>query len=123
MQTELDIVLQYLGTPYVPGGRDATGLDCFGLCIAVYLNCLKANISLATGDCLDTGGWERIDQPESLCIVRMQDIKGNCHVGLYMESNRGAVLHCAPGRGVVVSAMSSLQDMQLCVTSFFRLKP
>jgi hypothetical protein len=122
MNLELAIVLKYLGITYVPGGRDITGMDCFGLCIAAYLEFLKVQIRIDTGDCLNSGYWERIPSPESLCIVRMGDASGNCHVGLYLESNHGAVLHCVPGRGVVVSPIDSLQDMQLRVTSFFRLR-
>jgi cell wall-associated NlpC family hydrolase len=36
MMTEQDIITRYLGVPYKHQGRDLSGIDCYGLVIAIY---------------------------------------------------------------------------------------
>ena len=95
-------IYNYLGIPWVMGGRDLDGFDCWGLLWIVYKNEFNTSIDeypeLNTESTKDVikevkkgmGKWEKLDKSENGCAVAMG--RGNFinHVGIYW--NRG-VLH------------------------------
>ena len=101
-----------LGVPYRYGGRDQTGLDCWGLCIEIYKRLgidLPDVLSPAEGthEEIVTGIRQhsdlvsRIDQPEPFCIalfhIHSRDFAD--HIGIVLEDTRRFV-HIYDGMNV-----------------------
>lgn len=124
MPSEIDIIMAYLGKSWSPGGRGPNSFDCFGLCIDVYVRHFKAPISPRDGLALQNGTstmWKLIATPEPFCVVLMRSTQGDYHMGLWLESNHGCIIHCAPRCGVTVSSRTVLRDMGLDVIGFYKL--
>ena len=118
-----DWVKNYIGIPFVSGGRDETGCDCYGLVRLVlkeeygislpllnsdYTNALSVaetkrlffeNVPLLCG--------ERIKEPEEKAVALMNMCGRLCHVGLY--AGEGYIIHSRHKVGVVCERLSSPQ--------------
>lgn len=114
---------KYVGIPFVSGGRDFTGCDCYGLVRLVlkeeygislpllnsdYTNALSVaetkrlffeNVPLLCG--------ERIKEPEEKAVALMNMCGRLCHVGLY--AGEGYIIHSRHKVGVVCERLSSPQ--------------
>jgi cell wall-associated NlpC family hydrolase len=107
---------KFIGIPFALGGRDTTGIDCWGLVMAVY-----KDLGRAVPD-FDTEFLSRpeilrqirdheyvvadeIAQPEPWCIVS-DSSKG--HVGIWVN---GSVLHAARGLGVVMQPFDMFKQI------------
>lgn len=97
----------YIGIPYVFGGRDLKGVDCYGLCKLVYQaqygiklpDWLIDETDLVTLDNLITGeltggAWRTIEDPIDGCFVICSTAKSAHHMGLYYG---GGILHAVRG--------------------------
>lgn len=89
---------KFIGVPFVDGGRDEKGCDCWGLVCAIF----KMNGILLpdyTISCFDTkpvieamkaaeGKWQRLEQPTEPCLVAMclapEYPRMVNHVGVYV---------------------------------------
>lgn len=83
-----------LTIPYKVGGRDSSGMDCYGLVIeccrranlnlhdAVYASELVSKNELA--DYVSDLGARRIDGPRENCIVQCE-FNGNLHIGFMID--------------------------------------
>jgi cell wall-associated NlpC family hydrolase len=97
----------YIGIPYVFGGRDMKGADCYGLCRLVYQaqygiqlpdwsidqDDLSTLDNLITG-ALTSGDWRDLDEPVDGCFVVCANKRAAHHMGLYYG---GGVLHTVRG--------------------------
>ena len=89
----------YIGIPYEVGGRDSSGIDCYGLVCKVYYEMLGVNLpDWMVDDEIDfnseRGSWRGIDQPVDFCILRSTRLGGvPDHFGLYVG---GGVLSAGP---------------------------
>ncbi len=93
----------YVGIPFVDGGRDADGLDCWGLVCLVYANELDVvlpsygEVSAAdlvrVARSLEAGkdGWQVVDKPRAFDVVAMRFYSGRAtvgHVGIMVDGKR-----------------------------------
>ena len=114
---------KYVGIPFVSGGRDTSGCDCYGLVRLIlqeeygmslpvlngdYTNALSVeetkllfceNIPLLCGEC--------IKEPEEKSVALMNMCGRLCHVGLY--AGDGYIIHSRHKVGVVCERLSSPQ--------------
>lgn len=101
---------KYVGIPYVNGGRDLSGVDCYGLIKLVYENeygellpdWLTDDISLQDRsrlieEQLQSGTWREVEMPHDGDIVVCAR-KAAYHIGLHYD---GYILHAMQGHGVV----------------------
>ena len=127
-------VKKYVGIPFVSGGRDKNGLDCYGLVRLIlrdeycynlpllngdYTNALNAaetkrlfceNIPLLCGD--------KIENPEEKSVALLKMRGRLCHVGLY--AGDGCIIHSRHKIGVVCERLSSPQ-LAGCVEGWYRV--
>lgn len=114
---------RYMGIPFRVGGRDFTGVDCYGLVRLVYH--LERSILLPESDTpyhetgpgvsplvtrgALTGPWRVVTgEMESAFDVLVINEGGEpCHLGLVLSP--GWMLHAAHGHGVGVSPHSSMR--------------
>lgn len=116
---------KYLALPFVDGGRDVRGVDCWGLIRLVYLRELQIELpSYGEIGALELAriaremkrgaagmAWRRVEEPMAFDIAAMS---GNpvkavaprsiVHVGVMVDHAR--IMHVEPGSGVSVPALS-----------------
>lgn len=107
----------YVGLPFVPRGRDRTGLDCWGLARMVYASELA--IDLPSFDAIspiearrvatemesarDVPPWHAVDQPRAFDMLLMAGRPGGrvaLHVGVMVDATH--VLHTFKGQNSCV---------------------
>ena len=102
---------RYIGVPYVFGGRDMNGLDCYGLVKLIYLNHYGHVLPDWTTDVLNmrvrasefentvtSGDFTQKDEPEDGDLVICYRTKAAHHMGIYYA---GGVIHCVDGIGTI----------------------
>lgn len=129
-----EVISEYLGVPYVLGGKDKTGIDCSGFTKVVYKNVY--NIDLPDGciyqydDCKKNGSLKPViitnKSYDDIKYAKVGDILfcyGNkddklCHVMIYIGivNNIPYVAHASSSKGVccVPLVNSSLASGQKC---------
>jgi len=65
-------------------------------------------------------GWQKVEPPRTGDAVLMAHWKHPSHVGLWVDVNGGAVLHCVAGAGAVLATRAHLEMGQWRIISFFR---
>ncbi len=116
---------KYVGIPYVEGGRDLSGVDCYGLLKLVYANeyherlpdWLTDNITLSERSALidkevTSGAWHESEMPHDGDIVVCAR-KASYHLGLHYD---GHVLHAVRGTGVVFQRLDDFMREHKRVT-------
>lgn len=111
-----------IGVPFVEGGRDQTGLDCWGVVLWLYANqgivlrdpfrwVGQADVKREQGASAEAwiaqqfNRWQRVDDPVVGCVVAFRDVDGSAvHVGVLVEE--GFVVHALRTCGVVRSRLS-----------------
>lgn len=125
---------KYVGIPFVSGGRDESGCDCYGLVRLILMNEYAINIPLLNGDYTNALNVsetkklffenvpllcsEKIAVPEEQSIVLMKMCGRLCHVGLY--AGDGFIIHSRHKVGVVCERISSPQ-LAGCVEGWYRV--
>lgn len=115
----------YIGIPFVPGGRDRTGCDCWGLVHLIsrevfsrvlpdlgnlyVLNPeeLAGSAAKAFSSFRPLVDGERVSTPEAGDIVVMKYRGFPCHVGIVVDQDH--VLHVERGADSILSRLSSPQ--------------
>jgi cell wall-associated NlpC family hydrolase len=123
---DLSWVNDYINIPYVIGGRDMSGVDCYGLCKLVYHNEYGIDLPDWLYDEFDLRGREKIissvvcsgefketDDPIDGDFVVCSRTKAAYHVGLYFA---GGVLHAHRESGSVYEPLSRFQRSYVKVT-------
>lgn len=110
---------RYVGIPYVPGGRDAHGLDCWGLLCLVYQEQLGVALPALPGvaEALRpsvreiahyAAQWSPLAKPSNLCAVVMSQKQVLHHVGVWTDADGGKVLHAWKGLHVIADTLRNL---------------
>lgn len=125
---------QYLRIPYLAGGRDRNGLDCWGLARLVYAEQFdidlpghdEATIEQCDGaglaDYLATHkeGWVRVESPLHGDLVLIRSKGEPYHVGVVIEG--GWFIHARSGRSVVAERYGS-RLWRPRIEGFYRYQP
>ena len=133
MITEKKIIEKYVGVPYRHGGRDMSGLDCWGLVKNVYEDLGYELFDLAEGsysiDWSRIGNnyfienyykqWDQVYVPMLFDGVLFQNRKGICdHAGIVLSGNK--FIHTCRA-GTVVSGLNG-KAWKNKIYGFYRLK-
>jgi cell wall-associated NlpC family hydrolase len=124
---------KWVGVPFVHGGRDENGMDCYGIVI-VYLNELGIDVPdfqypekwAKEGNNLFMENierfpnlFEKVDMPKAGDIALFNGINNVVdHIGIFIAKDR--FLHSARGVGVAISPFNQLYKRKLY--GFYRVK-
>lgn len=127
-----EAVRDLLGTPFVNGGRDKSGFDCWGLVKFVYSNLYGLIVPDYKIDCRNASlintniqeetslKWEKLEPPEPPCIVIMRfNSPISNHIGVYI--GEGHFLHTASKIGVNVDSIHQ-SYWKRHIDGFYRLR-
>lgn len=119
-----------IGIPYLKGGRDEKGLDCYGLCMYVYK---IMGIELPEYDSPDENSlihqlifqgkelFEKIDKPSPFClapfVIRPPFVT---HIGIVLE-NKDDFLHILRKKRSIIERLSN-QFWSRRIEGFYRWK-
>lgn len=112
--------LDYIGIPWVSGGKTIEGFDCWGMVQHWYATRLHKKLpdNIADPDSIlsvaksaeaeqNSSRWVELSEPQKNCIVAMGRNSKVTHVGVYIGDD--LVLHCARDAGkCVVQPLFSL---------------
>jgi len=126
-------ILDYLGKPWESGGNGPDAYDCWGLVRAVYRDHgiilpvvdVDAHKSLEVRHAFNAGDftqWEKLNHAQHLAAVLMSKGKQPDHVGVWLHTEGGGVIHSIQGAGVVYNGIRSLSMMGYNVLGFYAWK-
>lgn len=113
-------VQEYIGIPFVSGGRDRRGLDCYGLIRLVLMEQYECTLPLLDGkydnalNLYDTSPLffqqlpiltERIAGPQERALALLEMHQLPCHLGLFCGGE--SIIHSRAGVGVVAERLDS----------------
>lgn len=113
-------VQDYIGIPFVSGGRDRTGLDCYGLIRLVLMEQYGCKLPLLDGkydnalNLYDTSPLffqqlpiltEKIAGPQERALALLEMHQLPCHLGLFCGGE--SIIHSRAGVGVVAERLDS----------------
>lgn len=124
---------RYVGLPFVNGGRDRRGVDCWGLVRLVYADCLGIDlptygeisagelrrIAGAVGEAQTTETWRQAETPQPFDVVVMRAGTSaiGAHVGVSVDARR--VLHVERDSATCIEEINTPM-MRHRVTGFWR---
>lgn len=116
----------YLGKPWLIGGRGPDTFDCWGLVYCIYRdhygillpsyptitskNLLAVTKYITNGATSSDSDWVRLDNPVDGCVVALS--KNNRilhHVGIYLTIDKGMVLHATDAGSVIAQPITDLK--------------
>ena len=119
---------QYIGAPWVAGTHDCWAFarrvwrEQFGMDVpavafdaASALSCRKALESAE-----ERGHWQSVSPPREGDAVLMGKNARPAHVGIWLDTCAGRVLHCVEGAGVVCNDLMSLRNAGWLVLGYYR---
>ena len=123
---------EYIGKPWVSGGRGPHSFDCWGLFRDVYRRRLgielplygidpsrRIEVSRAFGKAVLSGQWVRVEEPCEYDAVALGGTTAIQHVGLFIEVDRGRVLHADEPR-VTAIPLDRLPALGYGLIRFYR---
>lgn len=123
----------YVGLPHKPGGRDRSGLDCWGLLRLVYkeqfdidlpdlpgIHAAKVLETCHTVESEIKESWIEIPEPVELCAVGMSKKTAIHHVGIYTKADGGKVVHCYSHPTMVADTLRMLHILGFRTIKFYR---
>lgn len=96
---------QYLGTPYVWGGKTPSGFDCSGFTSYVYQEATGKNIGSYTVAQEGAGTQEAVSQASAGDLLFWGSKGSTYHVGIYLGNNQ-YIAAPQPGESVKISTIS-----------------
>lgn len=123
----------YIGLPYLSGGRGPEKVDCWGLLYLVYLNEFKIELPLYPGMAVEFNprnaqrakeaiidDWSPAPLPFEGCAVAMSLKTSIHHVGVYTAADRGKVLHCWGQSPIIAETIKSIRFKGIKTVLFYR---
>jgi len=111
---------KYLNIPFKAGGRDLTGLDCWGLTRLIYKEEFNIELPSFAGEydvddpkllheiiAQHKEGWEKLLSPEPGCVVLFRMFGTESHIGVVVNDTQ--FLHT---REKYTSAVENLQGIE-----------
>lgn len=134
----LHLVNEYIGRPWVAGGRGPHEFDCWGLFLHVQRTCFGRELPEIPVDATNLRAvlkgfqshpererWtpvahshDRVDGD----AVLMRQSRYPVHVGVWLGADGGGVLHCMQGAGVVFQRIEHLALHGWQVEGIYRFK-
>ena len=98
-----NVLLPWLGTPYLPGGSTKNGTDCSGFVSSVYMEKERMYIPRSTTEEYKMG--REISRGDLIVgdLVFFGDSRRVNHVGIYV--GKGNFIHASSSNGVMVSPL------------------
>jgi probable lipoprotein NlpC len=118
---------KYIGLPYLSGGRDRKGLDCWGLLRLIYFEQQDIVLPELPGIVADglpaitseimaqSYAWKQIPEPVEKCAVAMSQRQVLHHVGVWAAADGGRVIHSyqAPVVAETLPTIRTLRGMRI----------
>lgn len=113
----------YIGLPFLSGGRDRAGLDCWGLVLLYYREVLKQELPSLDDEYASAFDSQRVrelvdctkpeveavrtEEPETgdIAVIKLAGIP--CHVGVYITPDY--VLHIERGKDSCIERLAALR--------------
>jgi cell wall-associated NlpC family hydrolase len=98
-----DVLLPWIGTPYLPGGSTKNGADCSGFVSSVYMEKERMYIPRSTTEEYKMG--KEINRNDLIVgdLVFFGDGRKVNHVGIYV--GKGNFIHASTSNGVMISPL------------------
>ena len=114
-------VRKYIGIPYVTGGNDFNGADCYTICCLISKNELnielpdysnlyadasitkEAQLGFAAWNTSLSSSWTEVTEPEVGDIIIFNFYGAPTHCGFYIGDNK--CLHASEGRGSYIAEL------------------
>ena len=123
-----------IGKPYTNGGRGPDTFDCGGLVHFFYKKVygidLGSFIGLDAGDvkvssklfegAAESEQWEYLKEPQDGCVVALSKSRRFHHVGVWIPTDGGLVLHAFEGASVVANSVRRLKQDHFSRIAFFK---
>ncbi len=124
---------RYVGIPYLAGGRERDGVDCWGLIRLVYREQRGIDLPLLPGlirndrlvvtheiaeRCQE--GWFPMESPAEFYAVAMSQSHAIHHGGVWTSADGGKIIHCWDGLPVCADSLKTLRLKGLRVIKFLR---
>jgi sulfur carrier protein ThiS len=123
---------KYVGIPFVSGGRDYTGIDCWGLVRLVYKEQFNIELPSFTDEYFDNDtqrmqelisqykeGWEQVDAPSEGTVVLFRVLGAETHLGVAISSTH--FLHAMEDQSSAVEAFSGT-NWKNRIVGYFKYK-
>lgn len=96
-----------LGTPYLYGGTDRSGMDCSGLIVRIYKDIYGLNLPHSTEALNKRGTTVHLRSAEMGDLVFFRENRRSppSHVGIYMGQN--TFIHVSSSQGVILSSLEN----------------
>jgi len=98
-----NVLVPWLGTPYLPGGTTKNGADCSGFVSSVYMEKERMYIPRSTTEEYKMGKDVTGDNLSIGDLVFFGEGRRVSHVGIYV--GRGNFIHASSSNGVMVSPL------------------
>ena len=113
----------YIGKPWEAGERGPQAFDCYGLVWHIYKHRLGVELPTypiapnrfesvwkAYSDCAGSLEWKPVASPEAFDVVGMGRKGIVHHLGLFLESDGGLVLHAEDGQNVSAQGLDRIRE-------------
>ena len=105
-QKMMDVILGYLGTPYVYGGDSKSGIDCSAFTSAVYDQSVRVKLPRTAADQVNEGTPVSFEDLKFGDLMFFNTTGANpSHVGIYIGDDLFA--HASEAFGVTISSIES----------------
>jgi cell wall-associated NlpC family hydrolase len=123
---------QYIGLPYHPQGAGPNAFHCWSFVRHVQKQRFDRDlpevpnpekilgVAKAFRDHSERERWQGVEKPEEGDCVLLCQSRHPVHVGIWLEADRGGVLHCEESKGVVFQDRALLRLSGWQVEGFYK---
>ena len=130
---DLHWAFKYIGMPWISGHQGPTSFDCWGFFRHIQKEHFGLDVPFidANADNFrdvarnfvnseERDKWYPVVMPKEGDAVLMAHCKYPSHVGIWLDVDRGGVLHCVRGEGVVFGSYASLKNSGWGKVEYYR---